>query len=105
MGLLIALDMPAEETEAASTVIPRSMLASVALNGKLGFAMVIATLFSLTDVDAALHSLTGVPPIHGSVSACHRVQLWSNRHGEQFPTLRSLSPSSLYLHKRIALRY
>lgn len=53
--------MLAEEIEDASTVVPRSMLASVTLNGSLGFAMVIATLFCLRDVEAALSSPTGFP--------------------------------------------
>ncbi|ERF70773.1 hypothetical protein EPUS_08331 [Endocarpon pusillum Z07020] len=51
----------AEEIENASTIVPTSMLASVILNGSLGFAMVIATLFCLRDAEAALHHPTGFP--------------------------------------------
>ncbi|KUJ14245.1 amino acid transporter-like protein [Mollisia scopiformis] len=51
----------AEEIERADIVIPRSIIASVALNGSLGFGMVIATLFCIGDVDDALASATGFP--------------------------------------------
>lgn len=37
------------------------MIASVALNGSLGFGMVIATLFCIGDVDDVLASATGFP--------------------------------------------
>ncbi|CAO1597488.1 hypothetical protein XANCAGTX0491_001296 [Xanthoria calcicola] len=59
----------AEEIEDASTVIPRSMLASVALNGSLGFAMVTATLFCLGDEEKAINSPTGFPFIEVFVNA------------------------------------
>lgn len=51
----------AEEIDNASTVIPRSMLASIALNGSLGFAIVIATLFCLGNEQDALNTPTGFP--------------------------------------------
>lgn len=51
----------AEEIENADVVIPRSMIASVALNGSLGFSMVIATLFCIGDVKDVLASHTGFP--------------------------------------------
>jgi len=51
----------AEEIEHASSVIPRSMCYSVLINGALGFAMCIALLFCLGDIDAALATPTGFP--------------------------------------------
>jgi choline transport protein len=51
----------AEEIQTAPTVVPRSMITSVLLNGTLGFAMVIAALFCLGDAEAALESETGFP--------------------------------------------
>ncbi|KAL8766223.1 MAG: hypothetical protein Q9209_006937 [Squamulea sp. 1 TL-2023] len=59
----------AEEIESASTVIPRSMLASIALNGSLGFAIVTATLFCLGDEQEAIHSPTGFPFIQVFMNA------------------------------------
>jgi amino acid transporter len=53
----------AEEIENASTVIPTSMLASVLLNGILGFSMVIALLFCLGDITKALGTETHYPYI------------------------------------------
>ncbi|KAL8821612.1 MAG: hypothetical protein Q9223_000355 [Gallowayella weberi] len=66
---LVYLAPHAEEIEDASTVIPRSMLASVGLNGSLGFAIVVATLFCLGDVQAALESPTGFPFIQVFINA------------------------------------
>ena len=51
----------AEEMEAASIVIPRSMIASVGFNGLLGFAMVMVTLFSLGDQEMVSNSPTQFP--------------------------------------------
>jgi choline transport protein len=51
----------AEEIEHASSVIPRSMIYSVLINGALGFGMCIALLFCLGDIDTALTSATGYP--------------------------------------------
>lgn len=45
------------------------MLASVALNGSLGFAMVTATLFCLGDEEKAINSPTGFPFIEVFVNA------------------------------------
>ncbi|KAL9116293.1 MAG: hypothetical protein Q9187_007182, partial [Circinaria calcarea] len=59
----------AEEIETASTVIPRSMLASVALNGVLGLGMLIAALFCLGDKELALDSRTGFPFIEVFLNA------------------------------------
>lgn len=43
-----------EEIHNASTVIPWSLIATLIINGTLGFAMIIATLFCMGDIDAAL---------------------------------------------------
>ncbi|PWY63121.1 amino acid permease [Aspergillus eucalypticola CBS 122712] len=51
----------AEEVNHATVVIPRAILLSVAINGTLGFTMLIATLFCMGSVDAALDSPTGYP--------------------------------------------
>lgn len=51
----------AEEVNHATVVIPRAILLSVAINGTLGFTMLIATLFCMGSVDAALESPTGYP--------------------------------------------
>lgn len=50
-----------EEIHNASTIVPRSMMASIMLNGALGFGMLIATLFCLGDIQAALKTTTGYP--------------------------------------------
>ncbi|KAK7985219.1 hypothetical protein PG996_005540 [Apiospora saccharicola] len=42
-----------EEVHHASTVVPWSLVATILINGTLGFAMLIATLFCMGDVDAA----------------------------------------------------
>ncbi|PYH95514.1 amino acid transporter [Aspergillus ellipticus CBS 707.79] len=51
----------AEEVNNASVAIPRSILLTVAINGTLGFTMLIATLFCMGSVDAAVESPTGYP--------------------------------------------
>ncbi|PQE27665.1 choline transport protein [Rutstroemia sp. NJR-2017a BBW] len=51
----------AEEIESADEVIPKSMIASVGINGLLGFGMVLAILFSMGNVDEVLASPTGFP--------------------------------------------
>ncbi|KAF2088439.1 amino acid transporter-like protein [Saccharata proteae CBS 121410] len=53
----------AEEIVDAPRTIPRSMLASVMLNGILGWAMVIAVLFCIGNLEAALNTPTGYPII------------------------------------------
>ena len=50
-----------EEIRNPSLVVPRSIMLSVVLNGTMGFAMVIALLFCLGDIDAALGTNTGYP--------------------------------------------
>jgi amino acid transporter len=51
----------AEEVRNASVAIPRAILLSVLINGALGFSMLIAVLFCLGDLDAALATPTGYP--------------------------------------------
>lgn len=53
-----------EEVENAATSVPRSMVLTVLINGILAFGWIIALLFSIGDVDAALDSKTGYPIIH-----------------------------------------
>ena len=60
VGLDAAAHM-AEEIEDAAIVIPRSMIASVAINGVLGLSIVIAILFCLGDQEAALGTPTKYP--------------------------------------------
>ena len=50
-----------EEIHNAAVIVPRSILGSLVLNGCLGFGMLIATLFCLGDIEAALESPTGYP--------------------------------------------
>ncbi|KAH8808489.1 amino acid/polyamine transporter I [Xylogone sp. PMI_703] len=51
----------AEEIYNASTIVPWAMIASVMLNGVLGFAALIAILFCLGNIDDAFASPTGYP--------------------------------------------
>ncbi|KAI9040337.1 choline transport protein [Aspergillus affinis] len=50
-----------EEINNAPVLVPRSIMLSVAINGTLGFSMLIALLFCLGDIEAALESPTGFP--------------------------------------------
>lgn len=50
-----------EEIKNASTVVPHSLLVSIGINGTMGFAMLIAILFCIGDIDTALTSPTGFP--------------------------------------------
>ncbi|KAJ5550591.1 choline transport protein [Penicillium sp. DV-2018c] len=50
-----------EEITNASTAVPTSIMLSVLINGSLGFGMLLAMLFCLGDVGAALESPTGYP--------------------------------------------
>lgn len=52
-----------EEIQNASTNIPRSLMGTVAINGTLGMAALIAILFCLVDIDQALETPTGFPLI------------------------------------------
>lgn len=51
----------AEEAANANVAIPRAILLSVLINGTLGFTMLIATLFCMGDVQAAIETPTGYP--------------------------------------------
>ena len=48
-----------EEIQGAALVVPRSVMISILLNGALGFAVMLVTLFSLTEVESALQTPTG----------------------------------------------
>ena len=50
----------AEEIKNAEVVVPWSMIASTAMNGAMGWAIVIAVLFVTPDITSALASPTGV---------------------------------------------
>lgn len=50
-----------EEIKNASTIVPWSLMTSIALNGALGFAMLFAILFCIGDIPTALASPTGFP--------------------------------------------
>lgn len=52
-----------EEIENASVVVPRAMVTSIFLNGILGFGFLIAVLFSMGDMYAALGTNTIYPII------------------------------------------
>ncbi|KAI4137931.1 MAG: hypothetical protein LQ341_004905 [Variospora aurantia] len=50
-----------EEISNAAVNVPRSMLTSVMLNGTLGFAMLVAVLFCLGDIEQIVETNTGYP--------------------------------------------
>lgn len=50
-----------EEVMDASRTVPRSLMLSVAINGCLGFGILIAVLFCAGDLEKALQSPTGYP--------------------------------------------
>ena len=50
-----------EEIQDAAVVVPRAIMFTIFINGSLAFGMLIATLFSLTDVEGALTTPTGYP--------------------------------------------
>lgn len=50
-----------EEIQDASVVVPRAIMFTIFINGSLAFGMLIATLFSLNDVKAALNTPTDYP--------------------------------------------
>lgn len=64
-----------EEVQNPAVSVPRSMISAVVINGVLAFGWIIALLFSIGDVEAALKSPTGYPIIEifyqatGSVGA------------------------------------
>ncbi|KAI4187238.1 MAG: hypothetical protein L6R41_002956, partial [Letrouitia leprolyta] len=60
LGADAAIHM-SEEIANASVNVPRSMMASVLLNGTLGFAMLVAVLFCLGNVEDIIETPTGYP--------------------------------------------
>ena len=50
-----------EEIQNAALVVPRSIIISIFINGALGFAVLLVTLFSLNDVEKSLKTPTGYP--------------------------------------------
>ena len=52
-----------EEVKKASTTMPRIMMLTVLINGILAFGFLIALLFSVGDIEAALNTPTGYPII------------------------------------------
>lgn len=53
-----------EEIKDAGRVVPRAMIATILINGALGFAMIMALLFCMGDIDAVMEapaSLAGYP--------------------------------------------
>ena len=58
-----------EEIHNASTTVPRAMVASIVINGVLGFSMYTAVLFCIGDIDAVLTSNYGQPFIEVFVQA------------------------------------
>lgn len=50
-----------EEIRNASTVVPQTMIASLMINGVLAFGMLVAVLFCIGDITAAVGSPTGCP--------------------------------------------
>ncbi|OAL39391.1 hypothetical protein AYO20_01261 [Fonsecaea nubica] len=51
----------AEEVEHAGRNIPRAIIASMCINGLVGFVMMLTVLFCLGDVDSVLETATGYP--------------------------------------------
>lgn len=51
----------AEEISNAVINVPRTIIPAILLNGNMGFALLLATLFVLGDVTAALETSTGYP--------------------------------------------
>lgn len=50
-----------EEIRNAALVVPRSIMISIFINGALGFAVLLVTLFSLNDIKKVLKTPTGFP--------------------------------------------
>lgn len=48
-----------EEVQNARTVVPKALMASVGINGILGFGMLVAVLFRIGNISAALAPATG----------------------------------------------
>lgn len=50
-----------EEVHDASLVVPRSIMVSIALNGALGLAILIAVMFTVGDIQTILNTPTNFP--------------------------------------------
>ncbi|KAL9014068.1 MAG: hypothetical protein Q9173_001277 [Seirophora scorigena] len=62
MGFLgVLIPLMSEEIQNPSKIVPASMLCSVFLNGTLGFGMLLAVLFCIGSLEAAIESPTGYP--------------------------------------------
>ena len=66
-----------EEVKNAALVVPHSMILSVLINGVLGFAMVVAVLFCLGDID----KITSTPPTQYPFMAVFAQAAGSNSGG------------------------
>ena len=66
-----------EEVKNAALVVPHSMILSVLVNGALGFAMVVAVLFCLGDID----KITSTPPTQFPFMAIFAQAAGSNAGG------------------------
>ena len=52
-----------EEIKGASTIVPKSLMISIAINGMLGLGILLAALFCIGNVDDALNTPTKFPYI------------------------------------------
>jgi choline transport protein len=59
--LILRPSTVAEEVYNASTVVPWAIVATIMVNGVLGLALLLALLFCLGDINAALNTPTGFP--------------------------------------------
>lgn len=50
-----------EEVQNAPVIVPRSMILSMIINGVLAFGFIIGLLFSVNNIESALHSPTNSP--------------------------------------------
>ena len=50
-----------EEIQGAALVVPRSIMVSILLNGAMGFAVLLVTLFSLDNVEKVINTPTKYP--------------------------------------------
>ncbi|KAH8590706.1 amino acid transporter-like protein [Bisporella sp. PMI_857] len=62
-----------EEIHNPSVVVPRSIMLSILINGTLGFAMTIALLFCIGDLETVLATKTGYPFMEVFLQATHSV--------------------------------
>ena len=62
-----------EEIHNPSIIVPRSIMLSILLNGTTGFAMVVALLFCIGNMDNALSTNTGYPFMEIFLQATHSV--------------------------------